>query len=96
MSDITDFKAEVLLLRKENAKLREQIETLVLYVEADGTRYWVDDDGNQHFDHSAVKDDAAKLRELVRDMLRRYYRPFLAEDADRQLARRAEELGVEV
>lgn len=50
----------------ENAKLREQIETLVMYVEADGTRYWVDDDGNQHFDHSAVKDDAAKLRELVR------------------------------
>ena len=42
----------------ENAKLREQIETLVMYVESDGTRYWVDDDGNQHFDHAAVKDDA--------------------------------------
>ena len=43
-----------------------------------------------------LEEENAKLRELVRDMLRRYYRPFLAEDADRQLARRAEELGVEV
>ena len=54
-------------LKAENEKLREQIETLVMYVEADGTRYWVDDDENQHFDHSAVKDDADELRELVRD-----------------------------
>lgn len=52
----------------ENAELREQIETLVMYVEADGTRYWVDDDGNQHFDHSAVKDDADELRELARHL----------------------------
>lgn len=55
-------------LKAENEKLREQIETLVMYVEADGTRYWVDDDGNQHFDQSAVKDDADELRELVRDL----------------------------
>lgn len=37
-----------------------------------------------------------KLLELVRDMLRRYYRPFIADDADKRLAMRAEELGVEV
>lgn len=59
---------EVLRLLAENAKLREQIETLVMYVESDGTKYWVDDDGNQHFDHSAVKDDAAELRELGVDV----------------------------
>lgn len=41
-------------LKAENEKLREQIETLVMYVEADGTRYWVDDDGNQHFDFGAI------------------------------------------
>ena len=39
-------------IAKENAKLREQVDTLVIYVEADGTKYSVDDDGNQHFDHS--------------------------------------------
>ena len=64
-----EAEREVKRLEAENAELREQIETLVMYVESDGTRYWVDDDGNQHFDHSAtVKDDADKLRELVRHM----------------------------
>ena len=43
-----------------------------------------------------IEAENEKLRELVQDMLRRYYRPFLADDADRRLARRAEELGVEV
>ena len=61
-----EAEREVKRLEAENAELREQIETLVMYVESDGTRYWVDDDGNQHFDHSAtVKDDADKLRRLV-------------------------------
>ena len=64
-----EAEREVKRLEAENAELREQIETLVMYVESDGTRYWVDDDGNQHFDHSAtVKDDADKLRELVRNV----------------------------
>ena len=38
----------------ENEKLRGQIETLVAYVESDGTKYYVDDEGNQHFDHAAT------------------------------------------
>lgn len=42
-------------IAKENTKLREQIDTLVIYVEADGTKYSVDDDGNQHFDHSNTR-----------------------------------------
>ena len=57
-----ELHADLEKCRSENAKLLEQIETLVMYVESDGTRYWVDDDGNQHFDHSAVKDDASKLQ----------------------------------
>ncbi len=41
---------------KENAKLREQIDTLVCAVESEGIKYHVDKDGNQHFDYGKVKD----------------------------------------
>lgn len=47
-----DWEDKYLHVAVENARLREQIDTLVIYVESDGTKYSVDCDGNQHFDHS--------------------------------------------
>lgn len=50
-----DWEDKYREIAKENTNLREQIDTLVIYVEADGTNYSVDDDGNQHFDHSNTR-----------------------------------------
>lgn len=82
MSDITDLKAEVLLLYKENAELREQTELLITLlrndcdIEAswDGLRkFWnigLTESGCLMRDRACKAEaENAKLRELVKDFL---------------------------
>ena len=81
MSDITDLKAEVLLLYKENAELREQTELLITLlrndcdIEAswDGLRkFWIiglTESGCLMRDRACKAEaENAKLRELVREL----------------------------
>lgn len=100
MSDVTDLKAELLLLRRENAKLWEQIHWLkqgdILHVLTD--QELAEQQKHEREMQASIKaldDENARLRELVRDMYEMAYpeypSAFYAAFADRM-----RELGVEV
>lgn len=65
-------------------ELAKNCETLSIMLEERTSEVW------------ALEAENVKLRELLRDMLARYFRPFLADDGDMALVERAHELGVAV
>lgn len=55
-----EYEKEIRDLKCEIARLRGQIETLVTVLEFEGVKYNLDDEGNQHFDYSRVKEYRAE------------------------------------
>lgn len=64
-----EYEKEIRNLKCEIARLRGQIETLVTVLEFEGVKYNLDDEGNQHFDYSRVKE--SRVEQIAEEVAKR-------------------------